>query len=92
MHIDSRFSNVADKFFQLTNEQPHGGASLAIYKDGSPVIDIWAGESRPNIPWSKETKSVIFSTSKGILAILCHRLIEQGLLDPDEKVAKYCLR
>ena len=89
MHIDPRFSNVADKFFQLTNEQPHGGASLAIYKDGAPVIDIWAGESRPNTPWSEETKSVVFSTSKGLLAILCHRLIEQGLIDPDEKVAKY---
>ena len=89
MHIDPRFSNVADKFFDLTNSQPYGGASLAIYKDGSPVIDIWAGESRPNIPWSEESKSVVFSTSKGILAILCHKLIEQGLIDPDEKVSTY---
>jgi CubicO group peptidase (beta-lactamase class C family) len=89
VHIDPRFSNVADKFFDLTNSQPYGGASLAIYKDGSPVIDIWAGESRPNIPWSEESKSVVFSTSKGILAILCHKLIEQGLIDPDEKVSTY---
>ena len=89
MHIDPRFSNVADKFFDLTNSQPYGGASLAIYKDGSPVIDIWAGESRPNIPWSEESKSVVFSTSKGILAILCHKLIERELIDPDEKVSTY---
>ena len=89
MHIDSKFSAVADKFFTLTSAQPYGGASLAIYKDGSPVIDIWAGEARPGILWDSNTKSVVFSTSKGLLSILCHRLIEKGLIDPDEKVSAY---
>ncbi|MEI8223007.1 MAG: serine hydrolase domain-containing protein [Actinomycetes bacterium] len=89
MLIDPKFSTVADKFFELTNAQPYGGASLAIYREGRPVLDIWAGESRPGIMWSERTKSVIFSTSKGLLSILCHRLIEQGLLNPDEKVSTY---
>ena len=47
MLVDPRFSAVADKFFALTKAQPHGGASLAVYKNGAPVLDIWAGESRP---------------------------------------------
>jgi hypothetical protein len=89
MLIDPRFSPVADRFFALTEAQPYGGASLAIYQDGKPVLDIWAGDSRPGIPWSENTKSLLFSTSKGLLSILCHRLIEEGLLDPDEKVSKY---
>ncbi len=89
MLIDPRFAPVADKFFALTKAQPAGGASLAIYKDGEPLLDIWAGESRPGIDWNEKTKSVIFSTSKGLLSILCHRLIEQGLLNPDEKVSTY---
>ena len=89
MFVDPKFSKVADKFFDLTAEQPYGGASLAVYQDGKPVIDIWAGESRPGIAWEENTKSVVFSTSKGLLSILCHRLIEQGLLDPDEKVSTY---
>lgn len=89
MLIDPRFSPVADRFFALTAAQPFGGASLAIYQHGEPVLDIWAGDSRPGIPWSENTKSLLFSTSKGLLSILCHRLIEEGLLDPDEKVSKY---
>ena len=89
MLIDPKYSKVADKFFELSEAQPYGGASLAIYKDGQPILDVWAGESRPGIAWNERTKSVIFSTSKGLLSILCHRLIEQGLLDPDEKVSTY---
>jgi len=89
MIIDPRFSRVADKFFALTKEQPYGGASLAIYQDGAPVLDLWAGEARPGVAWNEKSKSVVFSTSKGLLSILCHRLIEQGLIDPDEKVSTY---
>ncbi len=89
MLIDPRFTPVAEKFFALTQDQPHGGASLAIYQAGQPVLDIWAGEARPGVPWSEKTKSVVFSTSKGLLSIICHKLIEQGLLDPDERVTTY---
>ena len=89
MLIDPRFQAIADKFYELTAAQPYGGASLALYQRGEPLLDIWAGEARPGVPWNEKTKSVVFSTSKGLLSILCHRLIEQGLLDPDEKVATY---
>lgn len=89
MLIEPSFAPVAEKFFNLTKEQPYGGASLAIFQDGKPVIDIWAGESRPGIAWQKDSKSVVFSTSKGLLSIICHRLIEQGLLDPDKRVSDY---
>ena len=89
MLIDPRFSPVADKFFELTEQQPYGGAALCIYQHGAPVLDIWAGESRPGLTWDEKTKTVVFSTSKGLLSILCHRLIERGLLDPDQKVSHY---
>lgn len=89
MVINPRFQAVADRFYELTAAQPYGGASLALYQNGEPLLDIWAGESRPGVAWNEKTKSVVFSTSKGLLAILCHRLIERGLLDSDEKVATY---
>lgn len=89
MLVDPRFAPVADKFFALTKAQPAGGASLAIYQEGKPVIDIWAGEARPGVEWDEKTKSVIFSTSKGLLSILCHKLVEEGLLNLDEKVSTY---
>jgi CubicO group peptidase (beta-lactamase class C family) len=89
MLIDAKFQPVADKFFALTEEQPYGGAALCIYQAGLPVLDIWAGDSRPGQPWQENTKSVVFSTSKGLLSILMHRLIEGGLINPDEKVSTY---
>lgn len=89
MFIDAKFQAVADKFFELTEAQPYGGAALALYKDGDPVLDIWAGDAAPGKAWQKDTKSVVFSTSKGLLSIIGHRLIQDGLLNPDEKVAHY---
>lgn len=89
MFIEPRFQPVADKFFALTSEQPYGGAALCIYQYGAPVLDIWAGEARPGKAWEADTKSVVFSTSKGLLSIIGHRLIQDGLLDPDEKVSHY---
>ena len=89
MLIAPEFSSVAEKFFKLTEEQPYGGAALAIYQNGVPVLDLWAGEARPGVEWSESTKSVVFSTSKGLLSILVHQLIQDGFIDPDEKVSKY---
>ena len=87
MLIEPNLGAVADKFFSLTEEQPYGGAALAIYQNGVPVLDIWAGQARPGIEWSESTKSVVFSTSKGLLSILVHQLIQDGFIDPDEKVS-----
>jgi CubicO group peptidase (beta-lactamase class C family) len=89
MFIKNQFQPVADKFFALTAEQLYGGSSLCIYQNGAPVLDIWAGEARPGVAWQEDTKSVVFSTSKGLLSILMHRLIEQGVINPDEKVSTY---
>jgi len=54
MLSDPRFSKVAEKFYELTAAQPYGGASLAIFKNGEPVLDIWAGEARPGVPWNEK--------------------------------------
>jgi CubicO group peptidase (beta-lactamase class C family) len=89
MLIQPQFKQVVDTFFELTRNQPYGGAALAIYKDGQPVVDVWAGESRPGVAWEEKTKTVVFSTSKGIISILIHHLVQQGLIDLDEKVSHY---
>ncbi len=89
MLIDPRLTKVAERFLQQVDEQPYGGAALAIYQDGKPILDIWAGESRPGAAWESETKSVIFSATKGILTILVLRAIERGELDINLPVAHY---
>lgn len=66
-----------------------GGSSLAIYKDGRPVVDVWQGESAPGIPWHRDSVSVVFSCTKGLASILIHRLVEEGKLDLEQKVSYY---
>ena len=89
MIIEPGFQRVADQFFQQVSEQPYGGASLCIYHNGHPVIDIWAGESSPGNLWNKDTKCVVFSATKGLLTLLVMRAIERGEIDVNERASTY---
>jgi len=67
------------------------GAGVAVTVAGRPVVDLWAGYADPGRkhPWLRDTLANVFSSSKGITAILAHRLVEQGRLDLDAPVARY---
>jgi CubicO group peptidase (beta-lactamase class C family) len=66
------------------------GAACAVYRDGRPVVDIWAGtaDRRHDAPWGRDTSAVIFSCSKGIVAICLYLLVQQGRLDLDRPIAE----
>lgn len=85
---DSQFQPMVDLFVEQGAGIP-GGSSLAIYKDGRPVVDVWQGESAPGIPWHRDSVSVVFSCTKGLASILMHRLVEEGKLDLEQKVSYY---
>ena len=89
MIVEPLFQRVADQFFQQVSDQPYGGASLAIFQNGRPVVDIWAGESSPGNKWSRDTKCVVFSATKGFLTLLVLRAVERGEIDVDERVSSY---
>jgi CubicO group peptidase (beta-lactamase class C family) len=86
---DSRFEAVAELFARQSAENPAGGASLAIFKDGKPVVNLWRGESKPGQAWTEDTISDVFSCTKGIISIIAASLVERGLLDLDVPVANY---
>jgi len=67
------------------------GAACVVYLSGRPVVDIWAGvaDARTGRAWSEDTAAVIFSCSKGILAICAYMLVQEGRLDLDAPVARY---
>ena len=85
------FGAVADAFLANFRERNETGASACLYVDGEPVINVWAGAAnhKTNAPWTAETASVVFSTTKGATAICIARLVDAGKLDYDEPVAKY---
>ncbi|WP_280480855.1 serine hydrolase domain-containing protein, partial [Nocardia cyriacigeorgica] len=89
MLIDDRFVPVATKFFAMMRRRRHGGAALAVYLDGEPVLDIWGGWAAAGRRWRGDTMALAYSTGKGVAATVAHRLIERGVLALDEPVATY---
>jgi CubicO group peptidase (beta-lactamase class C family) len=55
------------------------------------VVDLWAGYADPQRtrPWERDTLVNVYSTTKGMIAICAHQLVDRGLLDLDERVAYY---
>jgi CubicO group peptidase (beta-lactamase class C family) len=68
----------------------YGGAAVCVYHRGKKVVDIWGGvKDMTGRPWQSDTMSVSFSTTKGVTATALHLLVDRGLLDYDDRVAKF---
>ena len=85
----SSFEHIRDTFDTILNGQPAGGAAFSVFVEGECVIDLHGGESRPGIPWTAGTLSLIFSNTKGLVSILVATLVESGALDPDSPLVEY---
>jgi CubicO group peptidase (beta-lactamase class C family) len=67
-----------------------GGAAAAVFIDGKPVVDIWAGPGRSDgTPWQRDTMSICYSGTKGIAATAIHMLATEGRIDYEAPVAEY---
>ncbi|HEV7189041.1 MAG TPA: serine hydrolase domain-containing protein [Blastococcus sp.] len=86
--VEPGFEPVADAFRDNFRERGDTGAACSVYAGGRPVVDIWAGRSERG-PWQRNTRSTVFSTSKGVLTVCLLMAVERGLLDLDAPVATY---
>lgn len=88
------FEGVAAAFDQAFVDapgEPAMGAALAVRVAGEMVVDLWAGDAGAANArdWQADTASVIFSCTKGVMAILAARLVQEGRLDYAAPVAEY---
>ena len=85
------FEPVADAFAAAVAASPRGGAALSIMVGGRPVVDLWGGLADPahGRPWTRDTPAVMFSCSKGLLAVLVARLVEAGRINLNAPVSSY---
>jgi CubicO group peptidase (beta-lactamase class C family) len=67
------------------------GAAVAVWLDGEPVVDLFAGHADParTRPWTRDTISHVYSVTKGMTALCAHRLIDRGALELDAPAARY---
>lgn len=55
------------------------GAAFAVYYKGKLVVDVWGGYADPaaKAKWRKDTVAMVFSTTKGVAAIVVAKMVEQ---------------
>ncbi|HEV2783594.1 MAG TPA: serine hydrolase domain-containing protein [Actinophytocola sp.] len=85
------FGRVVDVFAGNLASGRDVGAGVTLYAGGRKVVDVWGGvaDVRSGRPWTADTPAVVFSCSKGILAILAYLLVQRGRLELDAPVARY---
>jgi CubicO group peptidase (beta-lactamase class C family) len=67
-----------------------GGAAVAVYHRGELVVDAWIGaRDGAGRPWRRDSMAMSFSTTKGVVATVVHRLVDRGELAYDEPVATW---
>jgi CubicO group peptidase (beta-lactamase class C family) len=90
-HADRRFRPLVQRFAGMFRRPANGGGALAVYWRGQPVVDVWTGyaDAVGERAWRRETAAMSFSTTKGIVSTVVHRLVDRGLLAYDEPLATY---
>ncbi len=88
---DERFAGIQKMLQDNIDSGEELGASIVINVDGKEVVDMWGGyvDTDHSRPWEKDTIVNVWSTSKTVTSLAALVLIDRGLLDPNEKVAKY---
>ncbi|WP_155055794.1 serine hydrolase domain-containing protein [Streptomyces blattellae] len=67
------------------------GASVAVFVDGEPVVDVWGGfaDTGRTIPWQRDTIVNVWSVTKTMTALCALVLADRGELDLAAPVARY---
>ncbi|EGF82083.1 hypothetical protein BATDEDRAFT_18969 [Batrachochytrium dendrobatidis JAM81] len=89
--IADGFDNVLDAFKANFEEGNEVGASFAAYVGDTPVVELYGGyhNKRYSKPYDKDSLQLVFSSSKFVEGIVITYLIDQGLLDFNERITTY---
>jgi CubicO group peptidase (beta-lactamase class C family) len=88
---DERFAAVRQALAGNLASGADLGASVAVYVDGEPVVDIWGGwaDKARTRPWERDTIVNVWSTTKTMTALCALILADAGDLDFDAPVSTY---
>ncbi len=87
----ARFDPLRELFAAKLESGEDLGASLAVNIDGEMVVDLWGGwaDEARTVPWTENTITNVFSTTKAMTSLAALVLVDRGELDLDATVAKY---
>ncbi|MFD5697021.1 serine hydrolase domain-containing protein [Streptomyces lasiicapitis] len=86
-----QFSAVRETLADSLRSGSDVGASVAIYLDGEPVVDLWGGyaDRERTHPWQRDTLTNVWSTTKTMTALCALVLADRNELDLCAPVTKY---
>jgi len=87
----ARFDSLLELFAAKLQSGEDLGASLAVNMDGEMVVDLWGGwaDEARTVPWTENTITNVFSTTKTMTSLAALVLVDRGELDLDANVAAY---
>ncbi|MGW7168474.1 serine hydrolase domain-containing protein [Streptomyces sp. NPDC054884] len=85
------FEPVREAFARNFEVLGDRGASVAVYRDGQKVVDLWGGTKDVDgtAPWERDTAQIVRSATKGVVAAGLLLLHQRGELDLDAPVGTY---
>ena len=88
---NERFAAVRAAFADNLSSGRDLGASVAVFLDGRPVVDLWGGVADPatGAPWRADTIVPTASCTKTATALTALLLADRGELDLDAPVCRY---
>jgi CubicO group peptidase (beta-lactamase class C family) len=86
-----RFEPLRELFAAKLESGEDLGASLAVNIGGEMVVDLWGGwaDQARTVPWTENTITCVFSTTKTMTSLAALVLVDRGELDLDAPVAAY---
>ena len=89
--VSPGFETVAEEFRAVLADNPDAGAAFAAFRDGEPLADIWGGlaDAEAETRWREDTIQMVFSGTKGLVAVCLLVLLDRGTLELDAPVARY---
>ncbi|MGH8996156.1 MAG: serine hydrolase domain-containing protein, partial [Acidimicrobiales bacterium] len=88
---DERFEAVREAFQKNFDDERDVGASVAVYIEGEPVVDLWGGfaDEARTTPWERDAITNVWSTTKTMTNLCALILADQGDIDLHAPVATY---
>jgi CubicO group peptidase (beta-lactamase class C family) len=89
-YVHEAFRPVAEQLEKQLAVPRAGGAAICIYHRGKSVMDAWGGvRNERDEPWAADTLAMSYSTTKGVIATIVLALVDRGVFDYDDPVARY---
>ncbi|GAA5796435.1 hypothetical protein HPULCUR_001807 [Helicostylum pulchrum] len=90
-YVDDDYKEVYDIFLNNFKQGRDIGASVSAYVGGRKVVSLQGGwqDIEEKVEYTNESLQMVFSTSKILGVVVIAQLVEQGLLEYDEKISTY---